>query len=83
MTKVNAPSRPLTSHDVLLKIQQIMHKHEVKKPINLDSLALALHIRPQEIVPYIEELEQLGAVKRHMPSTNSRRMTNMGSVTVL
>jgi len=83
MTKIDAGTRQMTAADVLLKIQQIMRKHEIKRPINLDSVALSLHIQPSEIVPYIDELEQQGHVKKIMPATNSFRATNIGSVMLL
>jgi len=76
-------NEPVTTNVLLNKIIAVLGKHEYKKPIGVDTLALTLGLKPSEILPMVEELEQRGFIQRQIPATNSRRATSMGTVTLI
>ena len=72
-----------TPEILLAKLKELLGKHELKKVISVDTLALVLKLKPAEILPLVENLEDTGQVMRHIPNVSSRRHQNLGGLSIL
>jgi hypothetical protein len=72
-----------TAEILLAKLKELLTRHEMKTVISVDTLALVLKLKPSEILPLVETLEETGRIQRHIPATTSKRMQNMGGLSVV
>jgi hypothetical protein len=83
MTIKASKNLAVNSSVVLAKIKELASKHEVKKTISVDTLALIFGLQPLSIIQLIKELEDNGDILRSVPTTSSKRSSSLGVVDLL